>query len=105
MFLLEVDNGAYLFLLGEKTRKRVELRARIELTDEESKALNRSKNFHAICVVITLSVTIALVAVDKSVRHSIVIIFLLHRTTRRNDIHSATRLLTDNHHPAPRSLI
>ena len=35
MFLLEVDNGAYLFLLGEKTRKRVELRARIELTDEE----------------------------------------------------------------------
>jgi hypothetical protein len=68
MFLLEVDNGAYTFLLAEKTRKRVELRARIELTDEESATLNRSKNWHAACVVISLSVAIALVAVDNSVR-------------------------------------
>ena len=67
MFLLEVDNGAYTFLLSEKTRKRVELRGRIELTDEESEQLNRSKNWHAGCVIVSLCLAIILVAADRTV--------------------------------------
>eukprot|EP01051_Picozoa_sp_SAG22_P004035 SAG22_NODE_207_length_15278_cov_4.056855_12_plen_132_part_00 len=40
------SNAAYLFLLNDKTRGRVEARGQIELNDQNAEALGISKNWH-----------------------------------------------------------
>jgi hypothetical protein len=60
LFLCEVDNAAYLFLLGERTRMRVEQRARIKLTDEEAATLARSKFVYMCNITVCIIVAVAL---------------------------------------------
>jgi hypothetical protein len=74
-----VDNAAYLFLLAEKTRKRVELRGRIELTNDEADRLNWSKEWHATCVVLSIGGAVAMGGLfmeDWSIMISVVLPFL-----------------------------
>lgn len=51
LFLVEIDNSAYAFLLGERTRCVVEKGCRVRLTDAEAGALSQSKAIYTIAVV------------------------------------------------------
>ena len=60
LFLCEVDNAAYWFLLGEKTRMRVEQRARVKLTDEEAARLSQSKFVHMCSITLCIIMAVVL---------------------------------------------
>eukprot|EP01046_Picozoa_sp_COSAG06_P014147 COSAG06_NODE_869_length_11861_cov_37.817463_4_plen_127_part_00 len=51
LFLTEVDNLSYQYLLGERARERVDAAGHVLLTDDEAEKLSRTK---ALCVVATI---------------------------------------------------
>ena len=60
LFLCEVDNAAYAFLLAERTRMRVEQRARIKLSDEEAAELSTTKSVHMCSIIFGIILAVAL---------------------------------------------
>ena len=54
LFLVEIDNSAYAFLLGERTRSTVERGCRVRLTDVEAGSLSQSKTVYTVVVVVTV---------------------------------------------------
>eukprot|EP01051_Picozoa_sp_SAG22_P001203 SAG22_NODE_45_length_24718_cov_12.462448_6_plen_131_part_00 len=48
MFILEFDNFAYQIGLDEQVRSRVEERGRVQLTEDQTAALARSKTMHMV---------------------------------------------------------
>eukprot|EP01047_Picozoa_sp_COSAG01_P052335 COSAG01_NODE_5495_length_4226_cov_3.635328_2_plen_588_part_00 len=59
LFLVEIDNSAYAFLLGERTRTKVERECRVRLTNLEAGALSQSKTIYSVAVVISVVGAIA----------------------------------------------
>ena len=52
LYLCEVDNGAYTFLLGERVRREVEMHGRVQITDHEAADINASKILHGVLLVV-----------------------------------------------------
>ena len=59
LFLVEIDNSAYAFLLGERTRSTVERGCRVRLTDAEAGSLSQSKTVYTVVVVVTVIWSVA----------------------------------------------
>ena len=59
LFLVEIDNSAYAFLLGERTRGTVERGCRVRLTDVEAGSLSQSKTVYTVVVVVTVISAVA----------------------------------------------
>ena len=54
LFLVEIDNSAYAFLLGERTRSIVERGCRVRLTNVEAGSLTQSKTIYTVAVVVAV---------------------------------------------------
>jgi hypothetical protein len=64
LFLTELDNAAYFFLLGEEIRARVEAKARVVLSVAESTQLVRSKAVHFAVVVVAINAVVFILGIS-----------------------------------------
>eukprot|EP01052_Picozoa_sp_SAG31_P026195 SAG31_NODE_2356_length_5874_cov_17.280000_7_plen_170_part_00 len=82
LFLLDIDNAAYMFLLDERTRARVERSGRVMLADDEAQALSASKMVHWFAITFAVLGAVLLVFHPNganSAAHTVVALVVLPR--------------------------